>query len=53
MLEVDPEKGSNWIDLATRLSNLAVPANGPVTSGDAWQRQLIDPVRLYDSEFQP
>jgi hypothetical protein len=44
MLEIKPGRGTNYIDVQTPKSNLAIPANGPVTSGNAWQRQLIDPV---------
>jgi RHS repeat-associated protein len=43
ILEINPGRGSTYIDVPTPASNLRIPANGPTTSGSAWQRQLIEP----------
>jgi hypothetical protein len=39
-LELNAGKGANTMTTKTPASNLAVPENGPTTSGGAWQRQL-------------
>jgi len=46
ILEIEPGRGSTYIDVPTPASNLRVPANGPTTSGGAWQRQLIEPAPI-------
>ena len=43
VLEINAGRGSTYIDVPTPASNLRIPANGPTTSGGAWQRQLIEP----------
>jgi len=42
LLEIEPGRGSTYIDLEVPMSNLKVPDNGLTTSGGAWQRQLIN-----------
>jgi len=43
ILEINPGRGSTFVDLPTPASNLRIPANGPTTSGGTWQRQLVEP----------
>ncbi|EKD27678.1 MAG: hypothetical protein ACD_79C00637G0001, partial [uncultured bacterium] len=45
-LEIAPGRGSNYIDFKVNKSNLSIPENGSTTSGDAWQRQIINPVKI-------
>jgi RHS repeat-associated protein len=42
LLEIEPGRGSTYTDFEVPTSNLKVPENGLTTSGDAWQRQLIN-----------
>jgi RHS repeat-associated protein len=53
ILEIGPGKGSNSITFDTPSSNLAVPDNGPETSGGAFQRQLINPQQIDPGTFKP
>lgn len=46
LLEIKPGRGSTYIDVEVPASNLRIPANGPTTSGNAWQRQLIEPTPI-------
>ena len=46
ILEINPGRGVTYIDVPTPVSNLRVPADGPMTSGGAWQRQLIEPTPI-------
>lgn len=52
MLEIGFGKGSHYIDLEVPVSNLRVSDKGPFTSGDKWQRQLIEPVQIDPSRWR-
>jgi len=52
MLEILPCRGSNYIDIEVPMSNLRIPEKGPFTSGDKWQRQLIEPVKIDSSRWR-
>lgn len=52
MLEILPSRGSNYIDIEVPMSNLRIPEKGPFTSGDKWQRQLIEPVTIDPSRWR-
>lgn len=45
-LEIQPGRGSNYIDVEVPNSLLRVPGNGSTTSGGVWQRQLADEVPI-------
>lgn len=51
LLEIDPGKGAYSITFKTSPSNLAVPANGPLTSGNAVQFQLKQSVPINPGDF--
>jgi hypothetical protein len=53
LLEIESGKGSNFIDVLTRRSNLGLPENGPVTSDGAWPRILQNPVDVGGGGFLP
>ena len=46
LLEIAPNKGTNYVDVTVPKSNLKVPLNGSTTSGGALQYQLINQVPL-------
>jgi RHS repeat-associated protein len=52
-LEISPGKGANSITFDTPSSNLAVPGNGPTTSGGATQFQLKNPQAINPTKFKP
>jgi hypothetical protein len=52
LLEIQPGRGSNFLEFQVPNSNLRVPANGPRTSGDALQFQLNNPVSIDPSTFR-
>lgn len=45
-LEIDPGRGSHYIDVRTTESNLSIPSNGKKTSGGKWQRTLKKAVKI-------
>jgi hypothetical protein len=45
-LEIQPGKGAYSFSGRVPNKNLAVPANGPTTSGGAWQRVLKKPAEV-------
>jgi RHS repeat-associated protein len=49
ILEIQPGRGRNYVEIEVMTSNLRVPDNGVTTSGGAWQRQLIKPESIYGS----
>jgi RHS repeat-associated protein len=51
-LEIQPGRGSNYIDVEVPSSRLRVPSNGRTTSGGAWQRQLSDEVPIDSSGWR-
>lgn len=53
ILEIGPGKGANSITFDTPSSNLAVPGNGPTTSGGATQFQLKNPQSIDPTKFKP
>jgi hypothetical protein len=52
ILEIQPGRGSHYLDFQVPASNLRVPANGPTTSGGAVQFQLNNPVPIDPSTFR-
>lgn len=53
LLEIEPGKGANDVDVQVPSDLLGIPENGLVTSGGAWQRILLGPVDLGDAGFVP
>ena len=51
-LEIQPGRGSTYIDVEVPNSQLRVPGNGSTTSGGAWQRQLTDEVPIDPSQWR-
>ncbi|MFN9027292.1 MAG: hypothetical protein ACK5VX_13975 [Akkermansiaceae bacterium] len=51
ILEIQPGRGSHYLDFQVPASNLRIPANGPTTSGGALQFQLNNPVPINPSTF--
>ena len=52
LLEIQPGRGSHFLELQVPASNLRVPANGPQTSGGSLQFQPNDPVSIDPSTFR-
>jgi RHS repeat-associated protein len=52
ILEIQPSRGSHYLDFQVPASNLRIPANGPTTSGGALQFQLNNPVPINPSTFR-
>jgi len=53
MLEIQAGRGALSATLKTPSSNLAVPFNGPTTSGEATQFQLLNPIPVKPGSFVP
>ncbi len=51
ILEIQPGRGSHYLDFQVPASNLRIPANGSTTSGGALQFQLNNPVPINPSTF--
>ena len=51
LLEIKPGRGANSITFDTPASNLAVPANGAKTSGQATQFRLVNPTKVDPFKF--
>ncbi len=51
-LEIGAGKGANSVTFDTPNSNLAVPENGPTTSGGATQYQLKEPTQIDPTKFK-
>jgi hypothetical protein len=52
ILEIQPGRGSHYLDFQVPTSNLRVPANGTTTSGGALQFQLNNSVPINPSTFR-
>ena len=46
LLEIEPGRGSVYVDLEIPTSNLKVPDNGLTTSNGAWQQQLVSEMKF-------
>ncbi len=53
LLELPGGHAEMYVDLEVPGSQLAIPPNGPVTSGGLWQRILVSNFPIGNAQFQP